>query len=196
MVLNALLLQRGVGGLGVVQRGAVNAAGLGEDAAVVFFAQCAGAARAGFGQGKGQGFDIAVFRLAVEPFGIVGVGGHFALPQAGHHLGHMLAGDAKSHAAAAAAGEHAKHQARAFGRTTVHMAPHFERAVPAKDAGMAAFQVLELRSPDERAIGKHPQILLATPFVHGSLEHVLGAAVAGTGGRFRHGFVNQQYKVG
>ena len=47
-VMDALLQQRRKGGLRIVEGGAVDAARLGKDTAVVIFTQGAGAARAGF----------------------------------------------------------------------------------------------------------------------------------------------------
>src|SRR3954447_10145673 len=65
-----------------------------------------------------------------------------------------------SDAAASAAVIKAEHEPWPLGRAAVYERIDAQRAVRADEACLPAFQERETRPPHERAIGKHPQILL------------------------------------
>ena len=151
--------------------------------------QLAGVVGAFAGQGERQRTHRPLWCLAGEPARVIHAGRHLALPQVDHHLPRMGLVYAEHHAPAAAARQHAEHQARALGRAPVDAAPHLQRPVPAMDLGRAALGIVKIRPPDERAVAKDPQVLLAAPFLEGTLQH--GRRVSQWGGQIRHGFTLQ-----
>lgn len=156
VVVNAFGQQTFVCALRVVERGAIAAAGLAEDLAVLLGFEWAAETLAVARQGEGQRFKFALWRVAAQPARVIDAAGHFAKPQIGQCLFHTCLGNAKHHALAAAAAEQGKHEAGAFWCASVDGAPHLQCAVPAMNAGRAALSEFKLRPPDERAVTEDP----------------------------------------
>src|SRR5580692_7843519 len=104
-------------------------------------------------------------RVAVEPdrpHGLAVNHGNL-LPRAqiadgGHSV---LRSDAKRHTEAGAAPVEPKHKAQPLGSAAMHERIDAERAVRADETGRDAFKVGKARLPHERAIAKHPKVVLA-----------------------------------
>lgn len=184
-VVDAHALQLGVRGLGVVARGAVDAAGLREDAAIFLVRQHTRVAGALARQRESQRAHRTLGRAAVEPARVVYAQDHLALPQVDHDLARVAVVHAEHHAAATAARQHAEHQARAFGRAAIHAAPHLQSPVPAVHRGRAPLGVGKVGPPDQRAIAKDPQVVPPAPFMQRAVEH--GGGVTQGSGKRRHG---------
>lgn len=158
----------------IVMRAAIDALGLAEDAAIVLGSQLARVIGALPGQRERQGLHRALAGAAGQPARVIDGIGHLALPQLFHDGVAVVPGNAEHHALAAAAGQHAKDQSRILGRAAIDGAPHLQRPVPAKDTRRAAFAEIEIRSPDQRAVAKDPEIIAPAPSVQRLVQHGLG----------------------
>ena len=104
---------------------------------------------------------------------------HLALVDAVHDVGFLAAAHAVDDAFARAAAVQSQHHARGIGRAPVGVRIDAEGAVIALDAHLVPFVEVELRVPDQRAVGKDP----FHPLVDGGRGRGRVGALAGGGRR-------------
>ena len=158
-VFDADLAQGLQGVLGIVACAAKAADGVPEDLAQAGIAQGARVARVLVWQRESQRPHGAVRCGAGQPAWLVNRHGHLARPQTPQHILRSVGRNPVNHASTTATPQQSEDQARALGAAAVDTAPHLQGAVPAVHARQVGLQGLELRTPDQRGIAKHPKVL-------------------------------------
>ena len=166
-----------LGAVRVVERGAVDARCLLEDAAVLGLGQLAGVAGALARQGEGQRLHRAVRRLAARASaGRTRQSASRATTAGRAPRGRSCRGTRNTMPWQQPPDSMPKTRPGLLGRAAVDAAPHLERPVPAMHLGRAPLGEVEIGPPDQRAVAEDPEVFVAAPFLQHPVEHGRGIA--------------------
>jgi hypothetical protein len=123
---------------------------------------------------EGDGLYVAFAGLGLDPARDIGVGEHFATPDAVGRFLDLLRRDRQAQSAARSARFQGQHQAGPLRRAATERRPKTEPAMPARDKAGAGFGDREVRVPHQRPVRKNPDRLARRR----RLQHLMAAGLA------------------